>query len=228
MQHMESVPKDELNKPNKEMYLLPHHAVLRPGSETTKLRVVFDASAPTQPNNASLNDILAVGPTIQDDIFTHLIRFRTYVIAFVADIEKMYRQILIDSQDRDFQRIFWRKTVNEVIGSYRLRTVTYGTACAPYLAMRVLQQIAIDYKDEYPNASDAIMHCFYMDDLLCGADSLEEAKKLRKEIEEVLNKGKLPLRKFRVIYTETTIDYIIVKPFQWSKRCPTLRAKSKT
>ncbi len=66
--HMSPVPSSPLN------YFIPHHAVLRPSSSTTKLRVVFNASFKTS-SSSSLNDILAIGPQIQPDLFDALIRF---------------------------------------------------------------------------------------------------------------------------------------------------------
>ncbi|XP_055680312.1 uncharacterized protein LOC129788362 [Lutzomyia longipalpis] len=194
--HMEEVPYDQLYKPHNKRYFLPHQAVLRPSSETTKLRVVFDASAPTPPNNKSLNDNLAVGPVLQDDLFTILVRHRTYVIAFCADAEKMYRQIGVAIEYRDYLSLFWRPDPSQKIRQYRLKTVTYGTSSAPYLATKVLQQIAFDYASEFPEAARAILSCFYMDDLLCGASNLEEAKKLCKDIQEVLQRAKFTLRKW--------------------------------
>ncbi|XP_059054112.1 uncharacterized protein LOC131848314 [Achroia grisella] len=56
-----------VNEYNKPYYFLPHHGVLREHSTTTKLRVVFDASAVTT-SNLSLNDIQYVGPPLQNDI----------------------------------------------------------------------------------------------------------------------------------------------------------------
>ena len=53
----------------------------------------------------------------------------------------MYRQILIDSRDTDYQRIVWQPTSGGPITDYRLLTVTYGTAAAPYLTLRVLDQL---------------------------------------------------------------------------------------
>ncbi|KYM97734.1 hypothetical protein ALC62_11575 [Cyphomyrmex costatus] len=75
--------------------LLPHHAVLKPDSDTTKLRVVFDASAKTS-SGLSLNDVQMVGPTIQQDLFNILTRFRQHVHAVSADVTKMYRQIKVN------------------------------------------------------------------------------------------------------------------------------------
>ena len=77
--------------PSQGTYYIPHHPVLKPTSSSTKLRVVFDASAPTS-TGVTLNDTLQVGPTIQSDLISAILRFRTKGIAFVADIVKMYRR----------------------------------------------------------------------------------------------------------------------------------------
>ncbi|UYV73041.1 hypothetical protein LAZ67_10001650 [Cordylochernes scorpioides] len=147
--HMELIPSDELDTPSGQCYYIPHHCVFQEQSTTTKLRVVFDASCKTS-NGKSLNDFLLVGPKLQQDIFNILIRFRTRPIAFSGDIEKMYRQVRIDSRDCDFQIILWRKNPSEPLFDYRLLTVTYGLSCAPYLAMRTLHQLARDKVSTFP------------------------------------------------------------------------------
>lgn len=43
--------------------------------------------------------------------------------------------------------------------------MTYGTQNAPYLAIRVLRQLAEDIKDIYPRVSEIILNDFYMDDM---------------------------------------------------------------
>lgn len=58
-----------------EGYFLHHHVVFKVSNATTKVRVVFDALARTTAGN-SMNDILMTGPTIQDKLFEHQIRFR--------------------------------------------------------------------------------------------------------------------------------------------------------
>lgn len=75
-----------------DSYFLPHHAVLKEASITTNMRVVFDASAKTT-SNYLLNDCLMVEATVQDDLFSILLKFRTFNIVLTADITKMYRQI---------------------------------------------------------------------------------------------------------------------------------------
>ncbi|XP_059618025.1 uncharacterized protein LOC132262697 [Phlebotomus argentipes] len=64
--HMERVPPEDVQS-SKPSYVIPHMAVMRPSSTTTKLRVVFDASCAIRPRNIALNGILAVGPKIQPD-----------------------------------------------------------------------------------------------------------------------------------------------------------------
>lgn len=83
---------------------LPHHSIVKEDSTTTRLRVVFDASNPTS-SEVALNDIIRVGPTIQQNLFHILSQFRQHRYVITADIQKMYRQILLQKDQRDLQRI---------------------------------------------------------------------------------------------------------------------------
>ncbi|XP_058810933.1 uncharacterized protein LOC131675805 [Topomyia yanbarensis] len=64
-------------------------------------------------------------------------------------------------------------------------TVTYGTASAPYLATRTLQQIAQDTKQLYPIASGPVTEDFYVDDFLSGAPDVESDIKLRRQASQI-------------------------------------------
>lgn len=72
------------HKPQQITYNLPDHAVINQQSVTTKLRVVFNGSAPTT-TGVSLNAIQMVDPTIQPDLFSILLRFRQHKIGICAD-----------------------------------------------------------------------------------------------------------------------------------------------
>ncbi|XP_043071675.1 uncharacterized protein LOC122322684 [Drosophila grimshawi] len=74
LEYMSLVTEPNLSEPH---YSIPHHCVLKPSSESTKLRVIFDASCRTS-NQTSLNDHLLVGPTLQDDLYLLLLRFRLH------------------------------------------------------------------------------------------------------------------------------------------------------
>lgn len=152
--HM-SLVTDELE----DGYYMPHHAVIKTSSTTTKVRVVFDASAKAN-SGVSLNDMLMVGPTIQDKIFDHLVRFRSHRYVITADIEKMYRQILIHKDDRKYQRILWR--YNGQIRTFELNTVTFGVSSAPFLAIRTIQKLADDEQSNFPIASKILKRDLYV------------------------------------------------------------------
>ncbi|XP_062534730.1 uncharacterized protein LOC134203906, partial [Armigeres subalbatus] len=166
---------DEANDPpHQAKYYLPHHAVLSPMKSSTKCRVVFDASAKSEPTKLSLNEVLQIGPVVQSDLYSIMLRFRKYSYAFSADISKMYRQVLIAPEDQRFLRIFWREDPSQPLRVMELNTVTYGTASAPYQATRCLMQLAEDEALDFPVASRIVREDFYVDDVLSGADTLDE------------------------------------------------------
>ncbi|KAJ8946909.1 hypothetical protein NQ317_015189 [Molorchus minor] len=185
----EKYDDEELN------YYLPHHPVIKESSLTTRVRIVYDASMKSD-SGLSLNDVQHVGPTIQSDIFSIMLRFRMYSYVMTADISKMYRMVLIDPSQTRFQRIFWRDNVAADMKCYELKTVTYGTASAPYLAVRCLVELANQYETIYPAACNAIKNCFYVDDFLCGAHTESELVDLQRNVSKILSSGGFKLRKW--------------------------------
>lgn len=107
----------------------------------------------------------------------------------------MYRQIKVYPEDSANQKIIWRKSPNEPIKTYDLNRVTFETAFAPYLATLTLHQPSYDERDSYPITSAVLERHFYVDDLLTGAQSLQELCTLRNEIIQLLHKGEFNLRK---------------------------------
>uniref|UniRef100_A0A2S2N7B6 Integrase catalytic domain-containing protein n=1 Tax=Schizaphis graminum TaxID=13262 RepID=A0A2S2N7B6_SCHGA len=190
MNHMELVTNVDSNS---QTYYLPHHAVIKEDSITTKLRVVFDGSAPTS-SGLSLNDVMLRGPIVQSSLFSILLRFRVHKIALTADVEKMYRQILVTPKDCQLQRIWYRPSPSELLREYSLRTITYGTKSAPYLATRSLVEVALSAPSEI--VQRAIKDDFYVDDLLTGAESSDECFQLYKDVSDTLASHCLPLRKW--------------------------------
>ena len=63
-----------------------------------------------------------------------------------------------------------------------MNRLTFGVSCSPYLAVRTLQQVAPDFSTPDSPASQHIVRSFYVDDLLGGADSVEEAVELYTEL----------------------------------------------
>ncbi|XP_029178506.1 uncharacterized protein LOC114946224 [Nylanderia fulva] len=176
-------------------FFLPHRDVTRETSATTKLRVVFNGSQKTT-LGFSLNDVLHVGPKLQTDLSDILIRWRRHQYVFAADIEKMYRQIRVHEDDWPLQKILWRNDPSETPQEYHLCTVTYGLACAPYLALRCLQQLAFESDSPRALAAEILRRDTYVDDVLSGASSISEAKTQINQLNESLIAGGFHLRKW--------------------------------
>ncbi|XP_046803757.1 uncharacterized protein LOC124419190 [Lucilia cuprina] len=175
-------------------YYLPHHAVFRPESASTKVRIVFNGSRKTK-SSRSLNDVLHVGPTLQADLMTIILNWRLYKYVFNGDIEKMYRQILVHESDRSYQKILFRKNISSPIEDFELTTVTFGIACAPYLAIRTLLQLASDSEKDSPLSARILRKETYVDDILSGGHSLSSAMEAQKQLIDTLKSAGFPLKK---------------------------------
>ncbi|XP_008188347.1 protein ANTAGONIST OF LIKE HETEROCHROMATIN PROTEIN 1-like, partial [Acyrthosiphon pisum] len=58
--------------------------------------------------------------------------------AITADVAKMYRQVFMSPDDSELQRILYRASPDQPLKHYKLKTVTYGTKSASFLATRCL------------------------------------------------------------------------------------------
>ena len=76
-----------------------------------------------------------------------------------------------------------------------MNTVTFGVNCAPFLAIRTLLELSKDCKNCYPKASLILKDEVYVDDILSGGHTVEEAKLKQKELIKVLTSAKFPLKK---------------------------------
>lgn len=98
-------------------------------------------------------------------------------------------------EHQDLQRILCRESEDEPIREYRLTTVTYGTASAPFLAVRSLNECTILAAAEFPASSNAILRDMYVEDLITGADTERDAIGLQQKISNILRRGGMDLRK---------------------------------
>ena len=99
--YIHRVPLDQLSSTSE--WLLPHFPVVRPGRSTTKVRIVFDASATYQ--GRSLNTETLPGPKLQSNISDILVRFRKELVALAGDVSQMYHQLVLQPEVRPFQEI---------------------------------------------------------------------------------------------------------------------------
>jgi len=143
-----------------------------------------------------LNAQLLVGTNFLPALADVLLRWRWHRYVLVTDIEKMYRHFLVHPEDRNHQRILWRYDAADDVREYRLMTVTYGLACAPFLAIRTLHQLADDEGPQFPRGAIALKTDTYVDDIVTGASTASKATSLQKELRGLCMAGGFPLRKW--------------------------------
>ncbi|XP_035986916.1 uncharacterized protein LOC118560197 [Fundulus heteroclitus] len=176
-------------------WYIPHHSVYHP-KKPEKIRVVFDCSAKHE--GTSLNDHLLTGPDMINDLAGILCRFREHKIAIMCDVEKMFHRFHVSPEDRDFLRFLWWKdgNTNTEPKEYRMRVHIFGAVSSPGCANYGMKYLASEHEKEYPLASSFINKNFYVDDGLISIDSVNKAKQLVTEAQEVCAKAKLRLHKF--------------------------------
>ena len=115
-------------------HYLPQHGVVPQDKATSKLRIVYDASA--RSTGPSLNDCLYTGPKFGQSILDILLRFRLQRVALAGDIEKAFLMVSVHERDRDSLRFLWaadlRAETTEVI-TLRFNRVVFGVSSSPFL-----------------------------------------------------------------------------------------------
>jgi len=158
-----------------------------------KLRVVFDCAAKFA--GQSLNDSCFSGPDLINRLTYVLFRFRQHAYAFTCDIEAMYYQVLIPSQDRNALRFLWYGPNGRLIHYRMTRHLFGGVWCASSTTYALRKSVEFDEFVSDP-VSDAISRSFYVDDCLRSAQSAEEARTVALETSRVLSISGFNLTKF--------------------------------
>ena len=144
-------------------WYLPHFPVVKEDRSTTKVQIVFDASAKF--NGTALNDVIYQGPKLQNDLFNVLLRFRRYPVALICDIAEMYLSVRLHPKDRSYHRFLWRGMNTEQKPlEYEFNSLVFGINSSPFLAQFVSQHHATVHKQQYPRAAEVILKSTYMDD----------------------------------------------------------------
>ena len=188
---------DDSTETPRYTHYLPHHAVIRRDKQTTKVRVVYDASA--RATGPSLNDCLYAGPKFNQKILEILLRFRSYQVGVVADLEKAFLMIVVEQRDRDALRFLWVKdafaTELDVI-KLRFARVVFGVSSSPFLLNATIRHHIEKYRASQPELVDILIQSTYVDDVIFGADTEEEAYSLYMSSKEIFAQGSFNLQKF--------------------------------
>ena len=182
-----------------KLHYLPHHSVVRADKQTTKLRIVYDASSKPSKNLPSINECLTQGPSLNPLLFDILIRFRVNPTAFICDIVKGFLQIHIDEHDRDALRFLWVDdplAADPEIIIYRFTRVLFGLNCSPFLFNATLREHFGKYLNEHEAHVESIMRSLYVDDYTGGACDTDHAHEIYKLMKSILKLGGFDIHKF--------------------------------
>ncbi|XP_054706599.1 uncharacterized protein LOC129216409 [Uloborus diversus] len=152
-------------------FYLPHREIIRKDRETSKLRIVFDASSHDS-NCLSLNDCLHIGPNLYSEIFDILLRFRFHPIAYTTDMKQAFLPISLKEEDRNVTRFFFTDDPSD-------------------------ESIAPQYTEKYPVTTKFLNDNIYVDDIICSLASVEEALSHTLESIVIFEDASLSLHKWR-------------------------------
>ena len=121
---------------------------MREDKKTTKVRIVYDSAAGYV--GVRLNDAKLPGPKLQQDVFDVPLRFRSNLVALVADRTEKFLQVTMAKQDRRYNRFLWRGLdLSRAPEVYEAMGLMLGDRALPYLAQYVVRKDAKDNRDDY-------------------------------------------------------------------------------
>ena len=185
-------------RPPGSVHYIPHHEVLRQDRQTTKLRIVYDASSKSK-GEVSLNDCLDPGPNLAPLITDVLLRFRMNKVAIIGDIEKAFLNISIDPSQRDLLRFLWVDTKdpnNPTVVSLRFARLLFGLSVSPYVLNATIRHHLESNEEFNAEFVENVKNSLYVDDYASSFNSEDECFAMYEQLKSCFSKGGFNMRKW--------------------------------
>ena len=203
---LRKLSKSDLVEWNGPIRYVDHRHIVKVNS-TTPVRLVINSSF-SRKGEPSLNSILMKGPNILNCLFETLVRWRTWPVAFVGDIQKMYHNVETGDVEAHVRRLLWRSyEIERAPDVYVFQTVTFGDKPAGCIVMSALRATAELFRSVSNEAADTIIRDSYMDDIVSGSSTREEAATAIECIEEIAKKGGFNFKRFTTSWMVTDSEY---------------------
>ena len=112
---------------SEKLFYLPHRPVIRGSAESTKLRIVYGASAKASKSTVSLNECLESGPPLRNSLYDILVRSRMRPIIFCGDIQKAFWQMRIRELERNSLGFHWIKYLDpNIVETNKFTRLVFG------------------------------------------------------------------------------------------------------
>ena len=188
---------------SREFYI-PHKYVFRESAQTTKIRIVYDASARATPEAPSFNDCLYTRPSLQNKLWDILVQQRTYPVGVAAHIKQAFLQIRVRKNERNALKFHWQANIENEVETYRFTRVLFGLAPSPFLLGGVIESHLDAWSTRYPEEAERLRRSFYVDDLLSGGNDVEQAQERKERAIEIMSDATFELH-------------------EWNSNCPELQ-----
>ena len=178
-------------------FYIPHKGVVRETAESTKLRIVYDASARAWDGAPSLNECLNTGPPLQNQLWSVLIRGRFNPVAITGEIKKAFLQVRIRPEERDALRFHWLKNVEtKEVETLWFTRALFGLGPSPFLLGGVIEQHLDIWSHKQPEIVCEIKKNLYVDDLVSGGTTVSKAREKKNAVTEIFADATFELHKW--------------------------------
>ncbi len=178
------------------MFYMPHKPVVKSSATTTKVRMVFDASAKPNQLVRSINESMYKGPPLQPLLWDILIRARMSPYLLIGDIQQAFLQVGLKPEDRDAFRFVF-ELIDGTEEQFRFTRTPFGAEASPFLLGATLQHhYDKQPKEKYTNTLVALKDNTYVDNLMKTGDYVEELDEFKYEATTIMEEGKFPVHKW--------------------------------
>ena len=185
------------SKAKEREFYIPHKPVIRERAESTKLRIVYDASVRASENAPSFNECLEIGPPTQNQPWSVLVRNRFHPVAISGDLKQAFLQVRIWEPERDVMRFHWYKDLKtKEIEALRFTRALFGLAPSPFLLGGVLREHLELCRERFPAEVEEILRSLYGDDLITGGPTVRETQHLKESAQTIFSEAQFELHKW--------------------------------
>ncbi|XP_022793733.1 uncharacterized protein LOC111332625 [Stylophora pistillata] len=176
------------------VFYMPHKPIVKRSAVTTKVRMVFNASAKPQPLTYSIIDCMFTGPPLQPLLWDIMVRVRMSASLLLRDIEKAFLQIGVKEEDRDAVRFLFN--IKGIEKHLRFTRVPFGVEASPFLLGATLQHHFEQEGSEFEETVRALKENTYVDNLMQTGGNVEKLVRFKEESTAILESARFPVHKW--------------------------------
>ena len=185
---------EEANEsPQEKEFYIPLKSVARIGAESTKLRLVDDASARSNPQAPSLNDSLHCGPPLEKRLWNVLVCMRFHPVLITGDLKQAFLQVCIKKQERDALRFHWKANEHSELETLRFMRALFSLVPSSFLLEGVIESHLESWELQRPEPVVELRRSLYVHDLISGKPTVKETEQLKQGAIEVCEDAKFTL-----------------------------------